>query len=88
MATQIVRIAATGTVGSANGGELHSVSLTAGSDAATLVVRESGASGSTILKLAAATGTTVERTFPGCAGYSGQLHGTLTGTSPEATFEV
>jgi len=76
---------ATGNVGGANGGTLHGVILTGGSDAATLVIKQGGSGGATIATIKAAANTTV--VCPNIHGvYRGQLHATFTGTSPVATF--
>ena len=84
-----VRITATGNVAQADGGTLFTVTLTAGSDAATLVVKERGSGGDQIWPtIKAAAASTVTVSFRGGIGYSGQLHGTLSGTSPEAGFEL
>lgn len=68
---------------------LHSVTLTAGADAASVVVRD-GSGGSAILTIKAAANSTVswrcgsrEGVFFGTA-----VHATFTGTSPTADFEV
>jgi hypothetical protein len=63
---------------------LRSVSITASSDAATATVRAGGSSGTVILALAAATGTTasVDMSDTYCAG---GIHVTVSGTSPSAT---
>lgn len=84
-----VYISATGNVGPADGGSLFAVTLTGGTDAATLLIKEGGASGTQIWALiCAAAATTVTVTFPRGVVYTGQLHGTLTGTSPKAGFAV
>lgn len=64
---------------------IHTVSLTAGSDAATAIVKAGGSSGTQILKLAAATGTTVVSGDLGDAFCKGGIHVALTGTSPACT---
>lgn len=88
MSTNPYYIDATGNVGGANGGEVHSVVLTAGSDAATLTLRSGGSGGAVFLVLKAATNTTTAHTFACAAAYYGQLHATLAGTGPVATIEV
>lgn len=60
-----------------------SVVLTAGSDAATLVLRFGGSGGTIFCKLAAATGTSATALLFG-ASVGGGIHATLTGTSPAA----
>lgn len=84
-----VYISATGNVGQDSGGVLFSVTLSGGSDAATLVIKHNGSSGTQIWPtIKAAAATTVEVQFVQGIVYSGQLHGTLTGTSPGAGFEI
>lgn len=84
------RIAASGNVGAATGGStLRSVTLTGGSDAATLTIKDGGSGGTQIgpiIKAAAAT--TVHVLFGAGVGIGGQLYGALTGTGPEVGFEV
>lgn len=85
--TRPVHITATGDVGAATGGNLMSVTLTAGSDAATLTLRQGGAGGATILVVKAAANTSFQAQYAGLA-FSGQLHATLAGTGPVATAEL
>lgn len=82
-----VRVTATGNVGGANGGSLIGGTLTAGADAASLVLREGGSGGTVLATIKAAAGATQPYWYGG-TGYSGQLHATLTGTSPEATVVI
>jgi hypothetical protein len=77
----------TGNVGGANGGTVHSVTLTGGEDAATLTLRHNGEDGDILLAVKAAINTTVQVVFA-CAVYSGQLHVTLAGTGEVATVET
>lgn len=65
---------------------LRGVSLTGGSDAATLTVKAGGSSGTVIavLKAAAAT-TTPQWDFHDALCVDG-IHATFTGTAPSATF--
>lgn len=84
-----VRITSDGNVGPVDGGTLYSVTLTGGSDAATLVIRYAGSGGTQLWPtIKAATATTVHVVFAGGIVYSGQLHGTVTGTGEEAGFEI
>jgi len=83
---RVVYLAADAAVYAGNG-VLHSVSLTGGSDAATLTLKHGGSSGSTILVLKAAANTVIERVFPGGI-FVTDLYAAFTGTSPSATFEV
>lgn len=85
--TRLERATATGNLGPASGGLLWGVTLSAGADAATVVVREGGSGGTVLLTVKAAINTTVNvRTYG--SRYTGQLHLTFTGTSPEASIEL
>lgn len=64
---------------------LHEVTLTGGSDAATLTVKADGSSGSTVLVVKAAADTTVSVSAHG-AQVTGGIHATLAGTGPVASF--
>lgn len=86
-ATRPIRITGDGNVGPAIGGQLYSVSLTGGSDAATLALLEGGSGGTTILTIKAAINTTVQVRYHGMA-YTGQLYANITGTDAEATVEL
>lgn len=81
------RITATGNVGPAAGARVGAVVLTAGSDAATLALREGGSGGTIFCTLKAAANTSVGAPFAGLQ-MDGQLHATFTGTSPEACIEL
>jgi hypothetical protein len=84
-----IRLTATGNVGQADGGVLHSVTFTGGSDAATLIIKYNGSGGTQLWPIIKApTVTTVHVVFRGGIVYTGQLHATITGTSPEAGFEI
>ncbi len=61
---------------------LKSVVLCAGSDAATVVVKKGGSSGTQVLKLAAAANTSVASGPLFNAQCASGIHVTLTGTSP------
>lgn len=64
---------------------LKTVSLAAGSDAATVTVKAGGSGGTTVVVLAAATGTSESVNV--CDLYcDGGVHATLSGISPSATF--
>jgi putative intracellular protease/amidase len=84
-ASAIKELAATGDVVTRSAG-LHVVTLTGGSDAATLVVKAGGSSGTTVLTVKVAAATTVA--VPGLDGVlcPGGIHATLTGTNPAASF--
>jgi len=80
---------ATANAGPADGATLYSVTLTGGSDAATLLLRYNGSGGTQLWAIIkAATATTVHVQFTGGISYTGQLHGTQTGTSPEWAVEI
>lgn len=79
-------LTATGNVGVATGGVLAFVVLTAGSDAATLTLKQGGSGGAVIMVLKAAADTSVAVPIPAGLTYYGQLHATFTGTGPAATF--
>lgn len=80
----VKQVSATGDVTTAST-HVRSVSLTAGSDAATLTVKAGGSGGTTVLTVKAAASTTVEVSLYDslCAG---GVHATLAGTGPVATF--
>lgn len=82
-----VRITATGNIGAPTGTRMALVALTAAAAAATLVLREGGSGGTIIATVAAPANTTVAVPYGGVE-ISGQLHGTLTGASAEATIEL
>lgn len=83
-----VYLTGTGNAGSANGGQLYSITLTPAAALSTLVLREGGASGTIIAALqAAASGNSVQARFDGMA-YAGQLHATLSGASASAVIEL
>lgn len=75
-------ITATGTAIAAGPGVFYGAKLAAGADAATAVIRDGGASGIILAKLAAAAGTG-DAFVPSCGiAFTTDLHVTLTGTSP------
>lgn len=85
-ATKIVAVAATADITTANA-YLRSVSLTGGSDAATVVVRAGGAAGTVILTLKAATATTAPQAAFGRLYCGAGIHVTVTGTAPAVSVE-
>lgn len=87
-ARDLVEVSATGDVTTAVPAYLHSVTLTAGSDTASLVIRD-GSSNAARLTLEAATGTTTVTWHAGSEGvlFGTALHATLTGTGPVASIE-
>jgi hypothetical protein len=85
MSSQIKQVAATGDITTVST-YLKAVSLTGGSDAATLTVKAGGSGGTTILVLKAATATSVVFADLHDADCSGGVHATLAGTAPSATF--
>ena len=84
MATIPYRVTATGNVGLDQGGAIHSVTLTAGGDAASVVIRESGSGGAVLLTLKAPALDTRQVRLV----YSDQLHAILAGTNAEVTIEI
>lgn len=80
----IKQVSATGDVTTVST-HVRAVSLTGGSDAATLTVKAGGSGGTTVLTLKAAANSTVEANLYD-ALCSGGVHATLAGTGPVATF--
>lgn len=85
-ATQIKAVAATADITTANA-YLHSVVLTGGSDAATVVVRAGGSGGTVILTLKAAINTTAPPAVFGRAYCAAGIHVTVTGTAAAISVE-
>lgn len=86
--SRLKELSATGNVAGTDTIYLHSVVLTAGADAASLVVRDGGSGGTVVLTLKAPAAGTV--TWRGSDSDGVQLntaHATFTGTSPVADFE-
>jgi hypothetical protein len=88
MARALTQLTGTGNATTNVPAYLFSVVLTAGSDAATLVVKD-GSSGATVLTLKAAANTSVSWTAGSSEGVlmSTAIHATFTGTSPVGSFE-
>lgn len=88
MARDLKEVSATGNVTTTVPAYLHSVVLTAGSDAATLLVKD-GSGGATRLTLKAAANTSATWTSGEKCGvlFGSAIHATLTGTGPVADFE-
>lgn len=88
MARNLVEVSATGDVTTVVPAYLHSVVLTAGSDAATLLVKDDS-TGDTRLTLKAAASTSVVWNSSSKEGvfFGTTIHATLTGTAPVADFE-
>lgn len=82
--SKLTQVAATGDV-TTTSTHVRSVSLTGGSDAATLTVKAGGSGGTTVLTVKAAAATTVVVDLHD-ALCSGGVHATLAGTGPVATF--
>ena len=80
-------IAASANVGPANGGVLRGVSITGGADAASVIMKQNGSSGETLLKLCAGINTTAPH-WRGELVYSGQLYALITGTTPTVLVEL
>lgn len=68
-------------------GRVTCVVLTGGSDAATLVLKDGGASGTTKVTIKAAINTTVVVPLRG-ANFSTDIYADITGTAPAAMVEV
>jgi hypothetical protein len=88
VARDLKEVSATGNVTTVVPAYLHSVVLTAGSDAASLLVKD-GSGGATRLTLKAAASTTVTwHSGDECGVLFGTaIHATLSGTGPVADFE-
>lgn len=88
MARDLKEVSATGDVTTGVPVYLHSLVLTAGSDAATVVIKD-GSSGSArlTLKAAANTSTSWRCGDPKGVLFSTAIHATLTGTGPVADVE-
>lgn len=88
LATVPKTIAATGLVYT-GGNQLYSVSLTAGSDTATVTVYDwtSATGGYVVCKLSAVANTTTTRKFSPLKIFSG-IYAVVTGTTPSVTFET
>lgn len=85
MASIIKEVTATGDVTTSQT-YLKAVSLTGGTDAATLTVKRGGSGGTTVLVVKAAANTTASVPNLHEADCAGGVHATLAGTSPSATF--
>lgn len=83
--SNISRVTATGDVTTVDS-YLRGVTLTAGSDAATLTVRAGGSGGTVILTLKAAANTSVVVPRLTDVYCDGGIHATFSGTSPEASL--
>lgn len=81
---RLKELSATGNIDGTNTIHLGTVVLTAGSDAATLVIKDGGSSGTAIFTLKAAASTSVVVSLPGVQ--VGTAHATFTGTGPVASF--
>jgi hypothetical protein len=87
--SRLVNITATGDITAAGvNGEVYSITLAAGSDTATAVVRDGGSGGTIIAKLSAVANTQATYTLVKGHHYTNGLHATLTGTSPSFTAEI
>lgn len=86
--SNLIQVSATGDVKAVKT-VLHSVNLTAGADAASVVVRD-GSGGTALLSLKAAANTSVHWSSGSREGvfFGESIHATFTGTSPTADFEV
>jgi len=84
---QPYHVTASANIAGAVGGTIHSVLITGGANAATVTLKEQGASGVVVAVLKAGVNTSVSHNFDG-AVYSGQLYALITGTTPDVTIEV
>lgn len=82
---KVTQLAATADVVTSSA-HLKQVSLTGGSDAATLTVKAGGSSGTTILVIKAAAGVTAPPVDMFDFLCAGGIHATFTGTAPSGTF--
>jgi hypothetical protein len=81
-------VAATATATLDSGvGELYSVHIKAGADAATAVFRTGGSGGTVIAAIGAGIGLSASHRFGGSIQYS-NLHVTVTGTTPNVIAEI
>lgn len=88
MARDLKEVTATGNVTAVVPAYLHSVTLTAGADAASVVIKD-GSSGAARLTLKAAASSTVTWRAGSADGvlFAAAIHATFTGTSPVADVE-
>lgn len=84
--TRAIVATATGTL-DAGTGQLFSLHILAGADAATAIVRTGGSGGTVIAAVGAAAGVGSSHTFNGGVPYI-NLHVTVTGTTPQVVAEV
>lgn len=82
--SKIAQFAATGDVVTGSSA-LRAVVLSAGADAATVVVRAGGAGGTQVLTLKAPANTSVSTGYLADAWCANGIHVTLTGTGPACT---
>ena len=76
-------LAASANVGPVDGGMVKTVTLTGGSDAATLILKYGGSGGTQFwATIKAAINTTVSIDFGNGVVYTGQLYALITGTAP------
>jgi hypothetical protein len=83
--SRILEVSATGDVTTFST-RLRAVSLTAGSDAATLTLRAGGSGGTVFLVVKAAASTTAAVPDLHDALFSAGVHATLAGTAPSASI--
>jgi hypothetical protein len=88
MARDLKEASATGNVTTTVPARLHSVVLTAGSDAASVIVKDgTGGSARLTLKAAASTSVVWMAGDPEGVLFGTAIHATLSGTGPVADFE-
>ena len=80
-------LVASGTVNSTSG-RVYSLSLSGGSDPATVFLRDGGAAGSTgTATLKVGTGASAQFVFPGGLQFSTSIYATVTGTATTVVVE-
>lgn len=87
MTGQSVSGTATGTAKSGTG-YLLSAGICAGADAATITIRSGGSGGTVLAKLGAGIGLSAYRVFASGVPFAGDLHITVTGTTPQWDVEL
>lgn len=82
----LYHLAATATVHPTQG-RVTTVAIAAGADAASVILKDGGASGTTKITLKAPAGETAFISFRG-ANFATDIHATITGTAPAVMVEV
>ena len=80
-------LAASGAVNTV-AGRVYSMSLTGGSDPATILLKDGGSDGTTsTATLSVGTGSSAQWVFPGGLQFSTSIYATISGTAPTALIE-